>query len=95
MLDGSPEPVPIDEDPNYQIVHLLCFGKTDRPTRQPLAPSPQVGMFALDLLRIILAHSVLLRLHVTLVGIPDVRTIARDAKGLKQPFQLQTNLILT
>jgi hypothetical protein len=40
VSDCSPKLVPIDEEPNHQIVHLLRLGETDRATDQSLDPRP-------------------------------------------------------
>jgi RNA polymerase sigma factor (sigma-70 family) len=37
---GPSKLIAVDEEPNDQIVHALCFGETDCPTHQPLDPSP-------------------------------------------------------
>src|SRR5215470_8837111 len=83
MLDESPKLIAIDEQPNHQVVHMLCLRKTDRPTDQPLDPRAQVDVLALDLLRVGLAHRVLLGLHMSLIGTPAVDKRARDAEGLQ------------
>jgi len=83
MLDESPKLIAIDEQPNHQVVHMLCLRKTDRPADQPLDPCAQVDVLALDLLRVGLAHRVLLGLHMSLIGPPAVGKIARDAEGLQ------------
>src|SRR5687767_3533180 len=38
--ESPPKLIAVDEEPNDQIVHALCFGETDCPTHQPLDPSP-------------------------------------------------------
>src|SRR5262252_4025952 len=40
VSDCSPKLVPIDEEPNHQIVHLFRLGETDRATDQSLDPRP-------------------------------------------------------
>ena len=82
MSDGSPKLIAIDEQPNHQVMHMLCLRKTDRPAYQPLDPRAQVNMLALDFLSMCLPNRVLLRLHMSLVGPPPIGEIARDAKGL-------------
>jgi hypothetical protein len=54
MLDGSPKLIAIDEQPNHQVVHMLCLRKADRPAYQPLDPRAQVDVLALDLLGVCL-----------------------------------------
>src|SRR5262245_46819587 len=60
VLDGSPKFIAIDEQPNHQVVHMLCLRKTDRPAYQPLDARAQVDMLALDFLRVCFPHRVLL-----------------------------------
>ena len=38
--NGYPKLIPIDEEPDDEIVHTLRLGKTDRATHQPLDPRP-------------------------------------------------------
>jgi hypothetical protein len=52
MSDGSPKLVPIDEEPNHQIVHALRLGKTNRASHQPLDTCPQINMLALNPLHV-------------------------------------------
>jgi hypothetical protein len=40
VSDCSPKLVPIDEEPNHQIVHLFRLGETDCATDQSLDPRP-------------------------------------------------------
>ena len=68
MLDGSPKLIAIDEQPNHQVVHMLCLRKADRPAYQSLDPCAQVDVLAFDLLRVCLPHRVLLGLHMPLVS---------------------------
>src|SRR5262249_1996179 len=72
MSDGPSKLIAIDEQPNHQVVHALCLGKTDRPPYQPLDPRAQVAMLALDFLGMCLPNRVLLRLYMPLVGTPPV-----------------------
>src|SRR5690349_23739866 len=50
MSDGPSKLIAIDEQPDHQVVHALCLGKTDRPADQPLDPRAQGDMLALDFL---------------------------------------------
>ena len=59
MSDGHPKLIPINKQPDDQIVHAFRFGETDRPAYQPLDPRAQVDVLALDLLGIFLPHCVL------------------------------------
>jgi len=40
LSDGSSKRIPIDEQPNHQIVHLFRLGKANGATHQPLNPGP-------------------------------------------------------
>ena len=60
MLDGYPKLVAIDEEANHQIVHGCRFGKANGAPDEPIDPDPQVDMFALDFLRVLLAYVMLL-----------------------------------
>jgi hypothetical protein len=40
LSNSSSKFIPIDEQPNHQIVHPFCFGKADRAANQPLDPGP-------------------------------------------------------
>ena len=73
LSDGSPKLIPIDEQPNHQIVHLFRLGKAKGATHEPLHPGPEIDVLALDFLRILLAHVVLLGIDMPLVGAPAVR----------------------
>ena len=48
MLDDPPKLMPVDEQPNDQIVHPFGLRKTDRTANQTLDSRPQVNVFALD-----------------------------------------------
>jgi hypothetical protein len=61
---------------------------------QPLDAGPQCQMLALDVLRVAFASLVLVRIEMTRVSTPIVCVIARDAKRLKQRFELEEYLIL-
>ena len=87
MLDpseGSSKLIPIHEEPNHQIVHLSRLGKAKGATHEPLHPGPEIDVLALDFLRMLLAHMVLLGINMPLVGAPAVRVKLRDAKGLQE-----------
>ena len=47
--DEPPKLVPIDEQPNHEIVHALRLGKTNRATHQPFDPRAQVDVLALTI----------------------------------------------
>ena len=71
-LNRHPKFVPIDEQPNHQIVHTLRLGKADRAAHQPLDPGSQIDVFAFDFLHMFLANRVLLYVHMPLVSTPTV-----------------------
>ena len=56
-------------------MHLFGLGKTDGATYQPLAPRPQIDVLARDFLRVVLAHSMLIGVNMTLVGPPPIGVI--------------------
>src|SRR5262252_10850791 len=89
LSDGSPKLIPIDEQPNHQIVHLFRLRKAKGTTHEPLDPGPEIDVLALDFLRVLLAHVVLLGIYVPLVGSPAVRVKFRDAKRLQELLQLE------
>ena len=78
MFEGSLTLIAIDEEANHQIVYRRRFRKTDRAPDEPLAPGPQGEVFALDFLRVLLAHVMLRWVDVPLGS-------ARVAKKLMQP----------
>jgi len=75
-------------------VHALCLGKTDGAAHQPFDPGPQIDVLALDFLRVLLTHPMLIGVDVPLVRPPPIRVIARNAKRLQQRLQLEKHGIL-
>ena len=73
MLEGSPQLRAIDEESNHAIVHRRRFGKANGAPDKPLAPGPQLEVVALDCLRVLLAHLMLLWVAVPLVRAPPPR----------------------
>jgi hypothetical protein len=57
---GAPEFVAIDDQPNDESVHGLRLGEAQRATPEPVDPGPQVHGLALDFLRVLLAHLMVL-----------------------------------
>ncbi len=82
LSDGSSKFIPIDEQPNHQIVHALRLGKAQRATDQPFDPGPEIDVLALDFLRVLLAYVMLLGIEMPLIGPPAVSVILCDAKRL-------------
>ena len=83
MLEGSPKLIAIDEEADHQIVHGCRLGKANRATYEPLDPSPQINVFALDGLRVLCTDDVLLRGEMPLVRPPTISVKARDTKRLQ------------
>ena len=94
LSDGSSKFIPIDEQPDHQIVHAFRLGKAQRATNQPLDPGPQIDVLALDFLRVLLAYVMLLGSEMPLIGPPAVGIILGDAKGLEQLLQPQEDVVL-
>jgi uncharacterized protein len=92
--DGSSKFIPIEEQPNHQIVHAFRLGKAQRATNQPLDPAPQIEVLARDFLRVLLAYVMLLGSDMPLIGPPAVSGILGDAKGLQQLVQPQEDVVL-
>src|SRR5215471_17776827 len=82
LSDGSSKFIPIDKEANHQIVHAFRLGEAQRATHQPLDPGPEIDVFALDFLRVLLAYVMLLDIDMPLIGPPAVGVILGDAKGL-------------
>src|SRR6266851_10387022 len=89
-----PEFVSIDEEPNHEIVHALRLGEAQRTADEPLNPRPQIDVFALDFLRVLLAHLMLLSIQMPLVGPPAVGVKLRDTKRCQQLLELQEDIVL-
>jgi len=94
MSEGPPKLIAIDEEADHQIVHSYRLGKTNRATYEPLEPSPQIDVFALDGLRVLFTDDVLLRNEMPLVRPPTIGVKACDTKRLEQFFELQKDRIL-
>jgi hypothetical protein len=91
--DKSPKLVPIDEQPNHEIVHALCLGEAQCTADESLDPGPQIEVFALDCLRVLLAHLRLLGSEMPLVGPPAICGKLRDAKRFQQLLELQEDVV--
>ena len=94
MLDYHPKLVAIDEEANHQIVHGRRFRKANGTTHETLDPCPQIDVFTLDFLRILLAHVMLRWVDMPLVGAPSICVKPRNTKRFSKAFQLQEDRIL-
>ena len=75
-------------------MHGLRLGETNRATHESLDPRPQIDVFALDFLRVLLPHLMLLSIEMPLVGPPAVGVKLRDAKGCQQLLELEEDVVL-
>src|SRR5262249_56858396 len=91
---GAPEFVAIDEQPYDEIVQALCLGEAQRTTHEPFDPGPQGDGFALDFLRVLLAHLLVLSIQRPLVGPPAVGGKLRDTKRCQELWELQEDIVL-
>ena len=94
LSDGSSKLIPIDEQPNHQIVHLFRLGKANGATHEPLHPRPEIDVLALDFLRVLLAYVMLLWVDMPLVGAPAIRVKSCDTKGRQQALEFEKDRIL-
>ena len=92
--NGLSEFVSIDEEPYHEIVHALRLGEAQRAADEPLDPRPQIDMFALDLLRVLFSHLMLLGSEMPLVGPPAVGVKLCDAERCQQLLELEKDVIL-
>ena len=88
MSEGSPKFIAIDEEPNHEIVHGSRFGTANRAAYEPLDPSPQLTVLALDGLQVLFTDDVQLRDDMPCIRPPSIRIKARDPKRRKQLFEL-------
>ena len=95
LSEGSSKCIPIDAQPNHQIVQAFRLGKAPRATHQPLAPGPEIAGLALAFLRVLLAYVRLLGSEMSLLGPPAVRGILGEATGLAQLWPPQADGGLT
>ena len=94
MSDEASKFVAIDEEAHDQIMHGGRFGKANCPAYKALDPRPQIDMFALDFLGVLLADHVLLRGEMPLVGTPSIRIKPCDVKRRQERLQLEKDVIL-
>ena len=94
MSDEEPKLIAIDEEANHQIVHGDRFGKANGATYKPFNPGPQIDVFTLDFLRILLAHVMLRWVDMPCIGSPAIRIKSRDPKRLQQLLKFEKDRIL-
>ena len=75
-------------------MHALRLGETNCATHESFDPRPQIEVFALDFLRVLLAHLMLLGVEMPLVGALAIRGKPSDAKRCQQLLQLQEDVVL-
>ena len=94
MVDYHPKLVAIDEEANHQIVPGRRFRKAHGTTHKPLDSGPQIAVFTLDFLRMLLAHMMLRWVNMALVGAPPIGVKPPNAKRVSKALQLQEDRIL-
>ena len=92
--DEPPKLVPIDEQSNHEIVHALGLGEAQRAAYESFDPGPEIDVFALDLLRVLLAYLMMLSCEMSLVSPPPVGVKLHDAKRCQQLLELQEDVVL-
>jgi len=75
-------------------VHALRLGEAQGTADKPLDPGPRIYVFALDFLRVLLVHLMLLSIQMPLVGPPAVGVKLRDTKRCQQLVELQEDVVL-
>jgi hypothetical protein len=60
--------VSIDEESNHEIVHVLHLGEANCAAYEALDPGPEIDVFALNFLCVLLAYLMLLGIEMPLVG---------------------------
>ena len=76
-------------------MHTLRLGEAQRAADKSLDPGPQIDMFALDFLRVLLAYLMLLSSQMPRVGPPAVGVKLRDAKWCQQRLELQEDVVFS
>ncbi len=56
VSEGKATLIAVDEKPDHQIVPPFRLGKANRTMHSPLHTGPRIEVFALDFLRVLLAH---------------------------------------
>ena len=81
--DELPKFVAIDEPPEHHIAQAFRLRKADRATHQPLDPRPQIEVFALNFLCMLLAYLMFLRVSMTgFFAYPPIRYISAIIQSL-------------
>jgi hypothetical protein len=94
MSDEEPKCIAIDEKTDHEIVHRRRLRQANRATHEPLDPRPQIAVFTLDSLRVLLANVMLRWIDMPFVRSPSVGVKSRDAKGLQQVLEFEKDGIL-
>ena len=95
---GSSKFISVDEESYHEIVHVLRLGEAQRAAYEALDPSPQIDVFALNFLRVLLAYLMLLGIGMPLglrsprrpLGLDDGpgQSLVRPREGLHQERSL-------
>jgi hypothetical protein len=94
-MQSEPERIPIDQQPDDEVMHPHRLGKPDRLTREPRHPRAQRQVLTLALLRVALARLVFIGVARTCVCTSVVGVIWRAATGLQPRFPRQQDSIVT
>jgi hypothetical protein len=86
--------VAIDEEANHEIVQALRLGEAQCAADEALDPGPEIAVFALDLLCVLLAHLMLLGIEMPLGSPPAVGVTLGDATRLQELLELQKAVVL-
>ena len=65
------------------------LGEAQRAAYESFDPGPEMDVFALDLLRVLLAHLMLLGIEMPLISPPTIGVKLRDAKRCQQLLEVQ------
>ena len=79
QITGVVPCVSVDEASQHEIVPVLRLGAAQRAADEALDPDPQMAVFALHVLGVVLAYLILLGMAMPLGGSPAVRVQLRDA----------------
>ena len=70
-------------------MHRGRFGKADRAPHEPLDSGPQIDVFTLNSLRVLLANLMLRWVDMPFIRSPSVGVKSRDPKGLQEVLQFK------